>query len=160
MPPLPTGFPVNITGLVRTRLEANMPDHAVVERPVRFEDPEQTLGIYCADWTPDPRSHQIGQEEPARATYIIRIQNMVKSYDEEYCKQMFGFDSKSVRVVLYRDPVLQVQLPLLIEEILGTREIVKKWRIGRQRFLNTELQSYFTSVAQTDFAVEVESIKL
>lgn len=158
--PTITGFPSNVVETVKPQLLKFMPDHVVVARPVRFMDPERTIGIYVVDWTPLDSSHEIGREEPTLARYLYRVQNMVKAADEEYGKEIFAFDSKSVRVVLYRDTTLAVSLATLTDEALGTREVLKRWGVGKQRFLNTELQSQFTFVAQTDFWVETESIKL
>lgn len=158
--PVPAGFPVNIIGLLDERFKKNMPDHAVVQRPCRMMDPAQTLGIYPVDVDPVQSSHQIGQIEPTLLRYLVRIQNMVKSGDEAYATGLFAFDAKSVRVVLYRDPDLAVRLPLLTEELLGVRESVKRWGVGRQRFVNTGSQSGIVLVAQTDLWVETETTQL
>lgn len=151
---------MNIVDELITSMGTYLPDHTVIGRPVRFSDPARTVGVYPVDFTPVEDSKQIGQVEPALHRYLIRIQNMVKVADEVYGKQLFSLDSKSIRVVLYRDTTLHVRLRGLAEELLGTREVVKRWGIGRQRFLNTDLQSQFTFVAQTDFWVESESIEL
>ena len=159
-PPVISGFPGNVIDMVKPRLQTLMPDHILVERPVRFLDPERTVGIYIVDWTPDDRSHEIGQLEATLATYLFRIQNMAKAADEVYGRSIFQFDSKTVRVLLYRDPTLAVGLPTLTEEALGVRESVKQWGVVKQRFLNTDLQGSFTFVAQTDFWVQTESTRL
>lgn len=158
--PVPSGFPVNIITLLEERFKKNMPDHAVVTRTLRMMDPAQSLGIYPVDATPVNDSFQIGQIEPVLSRYLIRVQNMVKATDEAYATALFAFDAKSVRVVLYRDPDLAVRLPLLTEELLGVRESVKRWGVGRQRFVNTSAQSNMVLVAQTDLWVETETTQL
>lgn len=154
------GFPMNVVDEIVDRLPTLMPDHTVVGRALKMIDPAQSVGVYPVNWDAIESSQQIGQEEPALQRYLYRVQNMVRSGEEDFGRQMFSFDSKTIRVVLYRDPVLRVRLPLLTEELLDSRETVKRWGVGRQQFLNTELQSEFTFVAQTDFWVETESVEL
>jgi hypothetical protein len=160
MPTDLTGFPNNALGIIRDRLVNFMPDHSVIMRALRFTDPSRSLGLFAVDWTPDPTTKQIGQYEPAVSRYTLRVQNMVKASDETTGRSYFTIDAKTVRVVLYRDPVLHVGLAALTEELLGSNEAAKQWGVGRQRFLNTELNSEFTYVAQTDFWLETESIQL
>lgn len=154
------GFPVNVVDEIKVSMEQYMPDHAVIPRQVRFMDPARSIGIYVVDWTPDEQSHQIGQQEPALNRYLYRVQNMVKAADEIEGKALFSLDSKLVRVVLYRDLDLHVRLAALDEELMGSREVAKRWGVARQRFLNTELKSQFVYIAQTDFWLESESIQL
>jgi len=155
-----TAFPNNIIDLLEDRVKFYLPNHSVLKRALRLQDPKRCVGLLVADWTPDERSHQIGQQEPAVSRYLIRIQNMVKASDEVTGKDLFAGDAKTIRVLLYRDSTLHVGLAALTEELLGTREVAKRWGIGRQRFLNTELQSQWTYVAQTEFWLETESIQL
>lgn len=158
--PPESGFPMNVVDELKTSFETLMIDHTVISRPLRFADPARSIGVFVADWTPTQTSQQIGQKEPSLARYQYRVQNMVKTADEVTGKAWFSLDSKSVRAVLYRDPTLEIRLPALIEEVLGTREIVKQWGVGRQRFLSNELRSQFLYLAQTDFWLETEAIQL
>jgi hypothetical protein len=155
-----TGFPNNALELIRERLQFFMPEHVIVMRALRYTDASQSLGLMAADWTPQQNTAQIGQLEPSVARYLIRVQNMVRATDEVTGRSLFTVNAKTVRAVLYRDSTLHVGLATLTEEILGTREVAKRWGVARQRFLNTELQSQFTYVAQTDFWLETESIEL
>lgn len=155
-----TGFPVNVVDALVASMKKYMVEHTVVERPVRFIDPARSIGVYVADWSPLEDSQQIGQYEPTLGRYLYRIQNMVKATDEVTGKTYFGADSKMIRAVLYRDPDLHVRLAGLVEEVLGSRESAKRWGVSRTRFLNTELKSQFTYIAQTDFWLESEVVQL
>lgn len=156
----PVGFPMSPVTELKNSFERTMSSHEVIERPLRFSDPARSIGIYVADATPLDNSQQIGQHEPALLRYQYRVQNMVKHTNEIQGKALFAFDAKTIRVVLYRDTTLALRLSELIEEVLGTRERAKQWGVSRQRFLSNELRSQFVYLAQTDFWLETESVKL
>lgn len=154
-------FPSNVVDEIVGALKRNLPDHNLIRRPVKLMDMTRTIGVFALDWNPDERSQQIGQEEPTTQRYNFRVQNFVKSANEEHGLAEFALDAKLVRVVLYRDTQLRVALSSLQEELLGTVERVLKYSVQRQRFANNETRnSSFVYVAQTDFFVETEAIKL
>ena len=154
------GFPMNVVDVLHDRLAKLMPDHAVIDRPLRTSDPARSIGLYVADWNPEGNSQEIGQYEPTVSTYQFRVQNLVKHTDEIAGKALFALDAKSVRVVLYRDPNLRLLLSELVEELIGTRERATLWGVARQRFLSNEMRGTFVYLAQTDFWLKTESIEL
>lgn len=154
------GFPMNVLDELKVSFDTHMPEHNIILRPLRYTDPAKSVGIYISDWVPQEDSHQIGQEEPALATYAFRIQNLVKHTNEAEGKAWFAFDAKTIRAVLYRDNDLSLRLRNLVENILGTRETAKRWGVARQRFLSNELKGQFVYLAQTDFWLQTESIEL
>ena len=158
-PPVP-GFPMNIVDEIHAAFVRLMPDHTVIDRPLRYADPARSIGIQVAETTPLANTQQIGQLEPTVERYQLRIQNLVKHSDEILGKAWFALDAKSIKAVLYRDTTLRLRLASLTEEVLGTRETVKQWGVTRQRFLSNELRSQFVYLATTDFWLETESITL
>jgi hypothetical protein len=156
-----TGFPGNIVEEIETALQGGMPEHNVVSRPIRRVDPNYTIGIFATDWLPDEQSIQIGdQAEPVLNRYMLRIQNLVVSADAIAGREQFSSFSKSIRVILYRDPVLNVRLRSLTEVLILSKESVKRFGVTRQRFLNNELNGNWLFVAQTDLWVETEVTKI
>lgn len=158
--PSSPGFPMNVVAELKTAFEEHMPDHTVLERAIRPVDPNRVIGLFAVDVVPQQPTAQIGQREPAVNAYNYRIQNFVKHSDEILGKAWFSFDAKTIRAVLYRDHSLALRLAALTEEILGTREVAKRWGVSRQRFLSNEIQGQFVYLAQTDFWLESESIEL
>lgn len=152
---------MNIVEAVHTTLEEYFPEHSVVNRPLRLEDPAKSIGILVVDAVPQDTSKQIGQREPALIRYQLRIHNMIKHTNEVEGKAMFSLDAKSIKAVLYRDPTLTLSLAALQETLLGTTEVAKQWGVSRQRFLSNELpRSQFVYLAVTEFWLEAESIEL
>ena len=154
------GFPMNVVDELNVAMDQHMPDHTITSRPLRYSDPARSIGLYVVDAVELTNSQQIGQREPALTRYQFRIQNLVKHSDEILGKAWFALDAKAIKAVLYRDDALALRLVALNEELLGTRETVKQWGVGRQRFLSNELRSQFIYLAQTDFWLETESIEL
>lgn len=166
-----SGFPENIIEEVKQSLTDFMPkttlpdqtqvDVPIIERPLRFSDPERSIGVHPVDWQPVQQSAQIGQQENALARYLIRIQNMVKHTDEIEGRAMYNADAKMIRVILYRDQGLRVRLGELNETLLDTIERFKRMGIQTQRFMNNELSTgSFVYLATTDLWVETEITQL
>lgn len=158
--PPPPGFPMNVLDELAVAFGTHMPNHTVIQRPLRYSDPNQSIGLYAVDTNPLQEAMVIGQQEPILNRYNYRIQNLVKHSAEITGKSWFTLDAKTIRAVLYRDNALTLRLAALVEEVLGTREVAKQWGVSRQRFLSNELQSQFIYLAQTDFWLETESIEL
>lgn len=170
------GFPENILDELELSISTNFPPVPVIDpdptafppvagtttsipiarRPLRYMDPERSVGLHVVDWTPDPNSVQMGQAELALNTYLVRIQNLVKHSDEEEGRNLYVLDAKMVRVILYRDTALRVRLGSLNETIMGTQERFKRMGIRNQRFLNNELSGQFVFLATTDVWIETE----
>ena len=155
-----SSFPQNVIDAILPSVAELMPGYEVLQRPLRHLDPDQSLGIFPADWTPNQETVQMGdQAEPAIAVYEFRIQVLIKASDEEMGRALFALACKSIRVMLYRDAALIVRLQALNETLLGTVESMKRYGVRRQRFLNNELQGRLMWLATTDFFLETESRK-
>lgn len=132
----------------------------IARRPLRFTDPERSVGLHAVDWSPLDDSAQIGQMEPGISRYMLRIQNLVKHTDEEEGRALYVADAKMVRAILYRDAGLRVRLGELNETILDTIERFKRMGVRTQRFLNNELSGQFVFLATTELWVETEITQL
>lgn len=156
-----SGFPMNIIEELVTSYETFMPDHSIIERPLRYTDPAQSVGIFIVDQTPERQTLQIGQREPVVNTYSCCIQNMVKATDEVHGRKLFGLDAKTVRVILYRDTNLLVRLSALVEDFMGSRERFTQIGLSRTRFLNNELsRGQFVWLARSDIWIQTEVSQL
>lgn len=141
-------FPNNVVELVSERFKLIDEDLHVVRRPLRPNDPVQSIGVFGSLWTPDQESLEIigmgasgvpGPQEPTISRYVISIQAFVKDMDEERGLATHSVLSKMILAILYRDQPLRVALSQLTAEVLGVSERTKRWGITTQRFLNNEL---------------------
>lgn len=152
----PQKFVDEIAGSLRDLLD----DHNVVTRPLRQTDLNNSIGVYAAMWAADDSSQEIGQREPTEARYTIRVQNMVKSMVEQDGRAAFSLNAKLVRAILYRDGTLRVRLEGLQEELLGTAERVKRYKVMKQDFLTSELQGVFIFLASSEVWIDTETTAL
>ncbi len=160
------GFPENVIDEICVSFTEHMaavdddPKAEVLKRPLRHTDPALSVGVYAFNWVPDPESAQIGQHEPALATYLYRIQLMVKHATETEARALFTTHAKIVRAILYRDPGLRVRLAALQEDLLGSRERFHRFGVRNQSFLNNELRGTWVYLATTDLWVETETVQI
>lgn len=155
------GFPVDFVEALKDALERRIPDHKVLQRPLRPGDPSKHIGIFVVDTIiQQDKSAMIGQLEPTMNLHRIHIQNLISAADEATGRALFAVACKKIRVVLYRDADLDVSLHALTEDFLNTREVVKRFGVARQRFVNTDVKGVFAYVATTEFWIETEVVKL
>ena len=141
-------FPNNAVELIHTRMTMLHDDLFVTRRPLRAEDPQESIGVFPSLWTPDPESYEIwndgtggapGSSEPSLGRYVIGIQAFIKDMDEEVGSARHSILSTIVRGILYRDQSLRIALASLNVEVSGVRERVMKWGVTTQRFLSNEI---------------------
>lgn len=151
-------FPTNIIDLLRTTLQARMPEHRVLGRSLKLTDPSQSIGIYADMRVPELESHEIGQEPESLARWTFGVQNMIQSADEMLGKNSFAAYANIIRVLLYRDPVLHATIPTLTQNLLGYSETVRRWGVGRQQFAANVVGNSQTwaFVAQTEVWVQTQ----
>jgi hypothetical protein len=158
---LTVGFPLNIVDALAVKVgEIEGVAIPVPKRPLRLSDPAISVGVHADDWVPKPDSFQIGQVEPSLATYMVRVQTMVRHSNEEEGRKLHTAISKHLRALLYRDEPLRVSLGGLYEDIRGSRERVQRFGVARQRFLNNTFNGVMVYLATTDFFVETETVTL
>lgn len=158
-----TVFPNNVVNLLATRFELFDPDLFVTKRPLRHIDPEQSIGVFGALWSPDDDSYEmkgapIGRSEPTLQSYIITIQAYVKDMDEERGHSAHSVLSKTIRTMLYRDEPLRVGLIGLSSSMFGSVERLQRWKVRNQRFNSNELQGDWLFLSTLEFWLETETV--
>jgi hypothetical protein len=159
-PYVPEGFPSDFIIVVAQRLKHHMEDWDFMDRPVRHTDGSRSIGLYALQWSPTEGSIEIGSQEPTLGDHQLRIQTLVKHTEETEARHLNAVAAKTVRAILYRDPILRVRLHELTEEILGTVERVKRMSIRAQGYLNNELRNQFVYLTTTDLLIQTEQITL
>lgn len=156
-----SGFPFNIIEEIERSLRDNLTGgHEFARRPLRISDAARSASTFALTWQPMSDSQQIGQLEPALNRYELRIQTLVKHANEEEGTALASLDGKSVRVILYRDPNLKIRLLALSEELMSSRETVKRYGVRRQNLLNTDIRGVFCFLTTTEIWVESETVQL
>lgn len=156
----PTAFPGNVIARVIPRAQALDPDLFVVARPLQPTDPQQSLGIFPAQWDPQEMSHEMGKlfpGEPTLQRYHYVIQSLIKHTDQIQGTAVISTLSSMIRRMLYRDPALNVALSSLSTSALGSIERAQRWGVGAQRFLTNEISGNWVFVSTLEFWVETES---
>jgi hypothetical protein len=136
--------------------------YSIVDRALRPQDPNKSIGLFSVDWVPDLNSLEMqGPDLPAEPTmqrYNFRIQNYIRSADKTGGGRLFANDAKNVRAILYRDAELGVRLRAIEEDTLGSREHVKRYGVRTQRYLNNEFSGTFVFLATTEFWIDTETV--
>lgn len=153
-------FPLNIVDTVATRInEVLSPAVPPLLRPLRPNDPNNSIGIIPVDWTPVPNSVLMGGGPPVPTlqTYNFRIHLLIKHTDEQLGRRAYAEASKKLRVMLYHDPTLQVALGELVEVESNRTERFMRSGIRNQRFLNNELSGQFIFLSATEYWAETQT---
>lgn len=138
-------------------------DVQVFRRPLRDTDPNQSIGVFGALWTPNPESLEMkgiaapGPQEPSLQRYSIAVQAFVKDMDEENGLAVHSVLSKMILAMLYRDAPLRVGLAGLSTTLFGATERTKRWGVTTQRFLNNELDSEWLYLSTVECWLETET---
>lgn len=149
-------FPLNFAKILRDRFEDQDEFSMVVARPLRPSDQDRMVGIFPTVWI--PQEFEIGQYDPAVTRYMLAIQTMAKNATEEEGIAAHSKLAKKVRVMLYRDEDLRVQLGRLKTTDPVVTERVQRWGATNQRFLANEINGQFLFLAVTDLWLETEII--
>lgn len=156
-------FPNNVVVLVQARAQLLDPDLHVYRRPLRDSDPNQSIGVFAAQWQPQQDSLEMRGgpqfvQEPTLQRYSISVQAFVKDMDEE--RGLFGHSvlSKMVRSMLYRDDPLRVGLSMLSVTMRGSTERARRWGITTQRFVSNELSGSWLYLSTLEFWLETETV--
>lgn len=157
-------FPENVVSEIKTALLAMQdPDTldplfpgGVYRRAIRPTDPHLSCGVFAADWI--PLEWQIGQYDPALTRYQVVIQTFVKHTSEEEGVVLHTRLAKRVRVMLYRDPTLRVQLQQLNTVEDGVTERMQRWGVSNQEYLSNQMDGSFIFLAVTNLQFETEIV--
>ena len=149
-------FPANIVETLKLSLVELDGVTTVLGRALRMVDPNASVGVFATDWHGGEMG--IGHPpEPLDNKYNIVIQLLIKHMNEEEALAQHSVLSKSIRVMVYRDPALRVRLPQLSEASSGVTERVQKWGVRAQRYLANELDGQFLFLSSTEVEVTTET---
>lgn len=152
-------FPSNVLLLLEAAFAGLDPDLTVLKRPLRPSDPNQSIGMWGALWSPEEDSYEIGHiapHEPTLQTYQIGVQCLVKDGDEVRGLNIHSILSKRIRSVLYRNEPLRVALQSSYTTDGFSTERVRRWGVRNQRYMNNDIEGQFVYVSTLDFWFETE----
>lgn len=150
-------FPDNAVDALVAALEAGVNfEGGVVRRPLRPNDPNFMAGVVASMWSPEEWA--IGQYDPAITRYSLQIQTLVRSADEEEGIALHSRLAKRVRVMLYRNEELRLQLGRLSTTEAGVTERTLRWGVSGQRFLSNEVNGSYLYLAVTDVWYDTEIV--
>jgi hypothetical protein len=142
------------TTLVRT-----MGVSEIVKRSLNPLDVHGTLGICLDEWLPlDYEMGGDGSLEPSTSKYLMSIQHLVKYGVQEDGERLHREVAKAVRLMLYRDPDVQVSLRSLVVQDTTRRERILKFYVVAQRYASNEMKGTFVFLSSTEFVVETETV--
>lgn len=156
-------FPNNVVKLMADRFAKLDQDLQVFKRPLRSDDPVQSIGVFGALWTPDNESFEmkgfnaVSPQEPTLQRYSIAIQAFVKDMDEVRGLMAHSVLSKMVLAMIYRDEPLRVGLAGLATSMYGVTEKTRRWGVTTQRYLNNELNSEWLYLSTVECWLETEN---
>ena len=154
-------FPNNVVELIAMRSQLLDEDLYVTKRPLRNTDPNQSVGVFGALWTPDDRSKEmLGQAfavQPVLSRYTITVQAFVKDMDEVRGLNTHAVLSRMLRSMLYTDNPLRVALSQLSSVLGGVTERSQQWGITQQRFFANELGGEWLYLSTLEFWLETET---
>lgn len=156
-----TVFPNNIVQLVTSRTALLDADLFVTRRATRATDPNQTVGVFAQNWTPDEQSHEmLGQDHahmPTLSTYRVTVQALVRDIDEVRGLATHATMSRAIRSMLYNDAPLRVALGSLASSDSGTTERSRRWGVANQRFFVNEIAGDWLYLSILEFWLETET---
>lgn len=151
-----SGFPNNVVEVLAEEFMGIEGMEFVLKRPLNATDPDMCLGVFALDWVPE--EYEIGQYEPAIATYHYAVQAFVKHANEEEGIAKHTILSKMVRAMLYRESSIRVRLGSLTETSLGIKERTQRWGVRQQRFMSNEIAGAFLYLSTVELWLQTEAV--
>jgi hypothetical protein len=155
-----TTFPVNIANVLAAKLLAITGVDNVKMGELAATDANGTCAVLASSWRPVESGNQggwqIGVPEPM-GKYLLTVSTLVKNGDRDQGRAASAQLAKSIRVMLYRDTDLAVQLAQLTETLDGYTERVTRSKVFEQQFLDGGQAGVFVfaSVTQLDVYTEI-----
>jgi len=155
-----TTFPINIEDVLVAKLASLTVGDAAAPVTVQTKqidptDANGTISVEAGTWK--PVAQEIGVPEPM-GKYSITISTLVKNATSEQARRDSAVLAKSVRVMLYRDQDLAVQLANLTESLLGYTERVTQKKVFDQRFMDGKVGTSFAFITVMQFDVYTEIV--
>lgn len=153
-------FPYNIVDTVALVIPEIDSRIVVEKRPLQTTDPDMTTSVLPLLWTPEADSREMQGKlmpEPTIQNYNIAVQGMVKDFDEPRGLRRHSQLARALRVLLYRNPVLQVALrALTTTDASGTTERVLDLKEIDQQFLGNEEEGQMIFLSTMRFQVKTQ----
>lgn len=130
---------------------------SVVKRNLNPADANGILGISIDSWTPvDYEMGGRGFLEPSVVQYMFAVEHLVKWATAAEGNKVHREVAKAVRLMLYRDPAVQVSLRQLSVDEGTSRERFQRFYVGEQRFASNEINGAFVFLSATVLVIETE----
>lgn len=159
-----TVFPNNIVKYVALAQQTIDPEIAVLRRPLRNTDPQQSIGVFAQGWDPDPESLEImgigspAPQQPTLQSYTLGLQAFVKDSEEERGLTVHSALAQRTRSVLYTDANLQVVLGNLSVNLDGGwTESMRRWGIRTARYFSGEINAQMLYLSTLEFWIQTET---
>lgn len=157
-----TEFPNNVISLIALRVNQIVDaDLRVVKRPLRTNDPSQTVGVFPSLKAPLETSLEVGGPAPTGPTisrYNVIVQTVVKDTIEENAISVHSILSNRLYRMLYRDNPLHLGLTSLAVVADNSRERMQRRGVQLQRYLSNEIQGSFIQTSWIEFWFETETV--
>lgn len=132
---------------------------SVVKRSLNPADANGILGVSLDSWTPlDYEMGGRGFLEPSLVQYMFGVEHLVKWATAAEGNKVHREVAKAVRLMLYRDPDVQVSLRQLSVDEGTSRERFQRFYVGDQRFASNEIQGAFVFLSATVLVIETEIV--
>jgi len=156
------GFGERVLDLIKPFAEKLEGVDLVVLRNVMLMDVNGTLGIALDNWIPlEWEMAGQGTQEPTTSTYAFSIQHLVKWANAENGERIHREVAKAVRLMLYRDPDLQLSLRSLYVQEESRKERMLRYHVTNQRFGTTEaVNGTFVFMSITELLCETETVSI
>lgn len=132
---------------------------SVVKRSLNPADGNGLLGVTIDTWTPiDYEMGGRGFLEPSVVQYLFAVEHIVKWASAAEGNKVHREVAKAVRLMLYRDPNVQVSLRQLSVDEGTSRERFQRFYVGEQRFASNEIKGAFVFLSATVLVIETEIV--
>lgn len=153
-------FPNNAVNLLAQNIILIDSGLYIAKRPLRPTDPNQSVGIFAAQWMPDEESHEMRGKlfhDPSLESYTLAIQGFIKDADEERGLATHSVLSELIRSMLYRNEAVRVGLSSLNTQLSGVKKRCHRWGISSQRYYSNEISGSWLYLSTLEFWLEVET---
>lgn len=153
-------FPNVVVDLLFSRAFESLPVQAVLKRPMRATDLDQSVFVYSSNWRPDTTSYEIGFHGPTVEKYEVGMQALIKDTDRDRGANRLGVLSELIRTFVYSDSDLRLGLGQLSTSFGGMTKKVQRTTVTKQNyFVATPKARQFLYLSELTLTVEVQIIK-
>lgn len=153
-------FPNNIVDILSLRTALIDTDLFVCQRPLRETDPNQSVGIFGANWMPEDESYEMlgaaRAGQPTLSKYFVTVQGLIRDTDKERGLNVHGVLARMLRSMVYTDAPLRVALSTLSSSLNGRTESSQRWGVTQQRFLANEISGEWLYMSILELWLETE----